>query len=200
VLIDSVMIDTITAFKPYAAVTPFPEYLKKHIAVDSVINGLTTSSTRTITYFVKATPLIPYRYCVTSIDTSGNESAKTGYNYYSVSSEPDPSNNQNSIVVAPNPFRQVSGYNDQSENKRLVFINIPAKCTIRIYTVALDLVRTIEHNSDSGLQSWGTSKGQDYMLTDFAQNVAPGMYIFQCESHVSGHEGETSVGKFAIIR
>jgi hypothetical protein len=200
VLIDSVMTDTVSAFKPYSAVTPFPDYLRKHIAVDSVINGLSTSSTGTITYFVKATPLLPYRYCVTSVDTSGNESAKTGYNYYSVSSEPDASNNQSKIVVAPNPFRQVSGYNDQSENKRLVFINIPAKCTIRIYTVALDLVRTIEHNSDSGLQSWGTSNGQDYMLTDFAQNVAPGMYIYQCESHVSGHEGETSVGKFAIIR
>jgi hypothetical protein len=101
--------------------------------------------------------------------------------------------------VVPNPFRQVSGFADQSENKRLAFHNIPSSCTIRIYTVALDLVRTLEHNG-AGLQSWGTQANQDYMLTDFGQNVMPGIYIFHIESHVLGHEGETSVGKFAIIR
>jgi len=38
------------------------------------------------------------------------------------------------------------------------------------------------------------------MLTDFAQNVQPGIYIYHVESHVPGHEGETSVGKIAIIK
>ena len=100
----------------------------------------------------------------------------------------------------PNPFRQVSGFAETAENKRLAFVNIPAQCTIRIYTLALDLVKTLEHTSGGGVETWGSQVGKDYMLTDFAQNVQPGIYIYHIESHVSGHEGETSVGKFAIIK
>ena len=153
-----------------------------------------------ITWFERAEPNVPYRYCVTSIDTAGNESAKDGYSYFPIAADPNPTNNLSSVLVVPNPFRQVSGFNDQTENKRLAFLNIPTKCTIRIYTVALDLVRTLEHNTDSGLQTWGSAQTKDYMLTDFAQNVMPGIYIYHIESHVPGHEGESSVGKFAIIR
>jgi hypothetical protein len=153
-----------------------------------------------IKYFVSAEENIPLRYCVTTIDTAGNESAMTGYSYYPISAEPSPSNNLSEILVVPNPFRQVSGYNDQSENKRLTFINVPSKCTLRIYTLSLDLLRTIEHDRDSGMETWGTSQNKDYMLTDFGQNVMPGIYIFHVESHVPGYEGETTVGKFAIIK
>jgi hypothetical protein len=160
---------------------------------------LASSDTTKVTYFLPAHAGIPYRYCVTSIDTGGFESAMTGYSYYPVSAEPDPSNNLQSVVVVPNPFRQISGYSDQTKNKELSFYNIPAKCTIRIYTVALDLVRTIEHDG-AGAQTWGTQVDNNYMLTDFGQNVMPGIYVFHVESHVPGHEGETSVGKFAIIR
>jgi hypothetical protein len=155
--------------------------------------------TTKVTYFIESPAGVPYRYCVTSIDTSRNESAMSGYSYYPVSSEPNPSNAQRDIVVVPNPFRQVSGYSDQTENKRLSFVNIPSRCTIRIYTVALDLVKTLEHDG-AGLQAWGSQANQDYMQTDFGQNVMPGIYIYHVESHVSGHEGETSVGKFAVIR
>ncbi len=98
-----------------------------------------------VTYFLPTPPGVPYRFCVTSVDSGGNESARTGYSYYPLASGPDPSNDQQKIVVVPNPFRQVSGYADQSENKRLSFMNIPSRCTIRIYTVSLDLVRTLEH-------------------------------------------------------
>ena len=158
--------------------------------------GLDTTK---ITYFLPARVGIPFRYCVTSFDSNGYESAMTGYSYYPVASEPDPSNDLQTVVVVPNPFRQVSGYGDQAENKQMSFYNIPSKCTIRIYTVALDLVKTLEHDG-AGLQTWGTQSNNDYMLTDFGQNVMPGIYIYHIESHVPGHEGETSVGKFAIIR
>ncbi|MGB2867460.1 MAG: hypothetical protein WBD36_03340 [Bacteroidota bacterium] len=153
-----------------------------------------------VSYFVRATPNVPYRYCVTSIDTRGNESGMTGYTFFSVSAEPKPSNNQSDVLVVPNPFRQVSGFAETMEYKRLAFVNIPALCTIRIYTIALDLVRTLEHTSGGGIETWGSQRGKDYMLTDFAQNVQPGIYIYYIESHVPGHEAETSIGKFAIIK
>lgn len=167
------------------------------ITIDS---SKSTSTYNLIKYFVEAEPNVPYRYCVTSIDTGRYESAMTGYCFYPVSAEPAPSNTQSEVRVVPNPFRQVSGYTETAENKRIAFVNIPALCTIRIYTLALDLVKTLEHRNGGGIETWGSQSGKDYMLTDFAQNVQPGIYIYHIESHVPGREGETSVGKLAIIK
>jgi hypothetical protein len=60
-------------------------------------------------------------------------------------------------------------------------------------------VKTLEHNG-FGSEAWGSSSGNDYMLTRFAANVMPGIYIYHIKSHVAGHEGETASGKFAIIK
>ncbi len=159
-----------------------------------------TDTVPNVQYFIQSEPNVPYRYCVTSIDKLGNESGMTGYCFYPVSAEPPPTNEQKQILVVPNPFRQVSGFAESAEYKRIAFVNIPALCTIRIYTLALDLVKTLEHTSGGGIETWGSQSGKDYMLSDFAQNVQPGIYIFHVESHVAGHEGETSVGKIAIIK
>jgi hypothetical protein len=165
-----------------------------------MINYFIPSDTNIIKHKFPAAPNIPYRYCVTSIDTGKNESAMSGYTFYPTSAEPAPSNTQSDVRVVPNPFKQKSGYPGTADDKRIAFVNIPAECTIRIYTVALDLVKTIEHISGGGIETWGSQAGKDYMLTDFAQNVQPGIYIYHIESHVPGHQGETSVGKFAIIK
>ncbi len=169
--------------------------------IDSVTRATADSSYSggKISYFVQAQSNVPYRYCVTSVDSSGNESGMTGYSYYPVAAEPEASNALSKILVVPNPFKQQSGFLGSDEKKRLAFVNIPEKCTIRIYTLALDLVRTIEH-TEGGVQTWGSSSGKDYMMTDFGQNVMPGLYIYHVESHVPGHEGESSVGKFIIIK
>lgn len=170
-------------------------------SADSLIVSATLPDTGIfVQRFVQSEPNVPYRYCVTSIDTRLNESGMTGYCFYPVSAEPAPSNVQSEIRVVPNPFRQVSGFAEVAEYKRIAFVNIPAQCTIRIYTLALDLVKTLEHSSGGGIETWGSQSGKDYMLTDFAQNVQPGIYIYHIESHVPGHEGETSVGKLAIIK
>ncbi len=152
-----------------------------------------------VTYFHSVIPGVPYRYCVTSFDQDDNESAKTAYNLYPVSAARVATNNLSSVQVVPNPFRQQSGFLDTSEKKRIAFVNIPAKCTIRVYTVALDLVRTLEHDG-GGETTWGSITGKDYMLTDFAMNIMPGVYIYHVESHVQGHEGESSVGKLVVIK
>jgi hypothetical protein len=157
-------------------------------------------SSNVINYFQPVNVGAPYRYCVTSFDKYGNESAKTGFNYYTVTAAIFPSNDLSQVKVVPNPYRQTSGFKDTGELKRLAFVNIPASCTIKIYTVALDLVKTIEHTSGKGETTWGSNSGQDYMLTDFAMNIMPGVYIYHVESHVPGHEGENSVGKFVIIK
>ena len=153
-----------------------------------------------IVFFHVARMSIPYRYCVTGYDTEGNESAMTAYIIDAVAAQSFSTNQMNEIKVVPNPFRQESGFpRDSGEMKRLAFLNIPEKCTIRIYTIALDLVRRIEHDG-GGEETWGSSLGRDYLLTDFAMNVSPGIYIYHIESHVEGHKGDSKIGKIFIIK
>ncbi len=153
-----------------------------------------------IVFFHGARMSIPYRYCVTSYDTEGSESAMTAYIIDAVAAQSFSTNQMDQIKVVPNPFRQESGFpRDSGEMKRLAFLNIPEKCTIRIYTIALDLVRRIEHDG-GGEETWGSSLGRDYLLTDFAMNVSPGVYIYHIESRVAGHEGDSKIGKIFIIK
>jgi len=152
-----------------------------------------------IVYRYTARVGIPMRFCVTSYDTDGNESGKTGYTFDAEAAPPAPSNKFEDVRVVPNPFKQVSGLAEPGEMKRLIFMNIPAQCTIKIFTMAGELVQTIEHDG-FGLEAWGSVTENNYMLTRFAQNVMPGIYIYHIESHVPGHEGESAVGKFAILK
>lgn len=148
---------------------------------------------------IEAESGIPSRWCVTTIDTDGNESAMKAFSYFAQTAARAPVDDVSQVTVIPNPFRQISGFLDPGEEKRLTFINIPAKCTIRIYTVAGDLVKEIEHEG-FGEVAWGSSINNNYMLTDFGHNVMPGIYIYHIESHVEGYEGESHIGKFAIIK
>jgi hypothetical protein len=148
---------------------------------------------------IEGKPNLPTRFLVTAVDTDGHESDRRAYTYFPYTA-PSPSTDKLSeIKVVPNPFRQISRLLDPGEEKRLTFVNIPASCTIRIYTMAGDLVKTLEHEG-YGSTAWGSSQGNDYMLTDFGHNVMPGVYIYHVENHSPGHEGETHVGKFAIIK
>jgi hypothetical protein len=158
---------------------------------------------------------IGYYYAVTSYDTGHNspwpgdpsvtkvdalESGLVNQNTEPVYAMAKPSDNLEDIRVYPNPFRQHSQLRSPGEQYRIEFVNVPAKCTIRIYTLAGDLVRTLEHNSGDGDEPWGSKAIGDYQVTRYLQFVAPGTYLFQVESHVAGHEGESKIGKFVIIK
>jgi hypothetical protein len=158
---------------------------------------------------------VGYYYGVTSYDTGHDEpwppdptvtslpSLESGL--VNANSEPvypitPPSNNLNDVRVYPNPFNQHSQLHGSGEDLRIEFVNIPSKCTIRIYTLAADLVQTIEHDDGTGDESWGSKALGDYQVSRFLQYVAPGIYVFHVESHVEGHKGESKVGKFVIIK
>jgi hypothetical protein len=140
-------------------------------------------------------------YCVTSYDTDGFESGKVNNNRFPVYPlrAPNPEFPR-SVYVVPNPFRQHSGLIGQGERSRMEFIGIPAQCTIRIYTLVGDLVKEISHNDGSGSEAWGSVARLDYQLNKWLLGVAPGIYLFRVESHVAGHEGESAIGKFAIMK
>jgi hypothetical protein len=107
--------------------------------------------------------------------------------------------------VGPNPYRTDKDYTYESggyegpnfqwdENRRKIkFINLPEKCTIRVFSLAGDLIRTINHGETVG----GFPVGSHDMLLVSESNraLASGIYIFTVESSLG-----TQVGKFVIIR
>jgi hypothetical protein len=101
------------------------------------------------------------------------------------------------VHVVPNPFRVKSGLVGSGEELRMDFINLPAQGTIRIYTLAGDLVKTIEHDDGSGSEAWGSVQTLNYQTNDWLLYIQPGFYIYHVESKVDGKE---FVGKFAIIK
>jgi len=101
------------------------------------------------------------------------------------------------IYVVPNPYvgtNELEPRNPVSRSergdRRLYFANVPRKCTIRIYTLAGELVDTIYHDStlDDGKAFWD-------LRTKDNMNIAYGLYIFQVES-----EEGSFIGKFAVIK
>jgi hypothetical protein len=94
------------------------------------------------------------------------------------------------IKVVPNPyFVQYSTRVETNEGQSMLFFNnLPDKCTIRIYSLAGDLVETIEHDDDSGSETWD-------LLSNGGRLVAAGLYLY----HVESAYGEY-LGRFAVIK
>ncbi|MBI2419612.1 MAG: hypothetical protein HYV28_17255 [Ignavibacteriales bacterium] len=103
-----------------------------------------------------------------------------------------PKSNTNEIIVVPNPYvrgSKTSSIGNSDSEKSIQFINIPNPCTIRIYTVRGDHIKTLEAPEGSGaIMSWN-------LITDYGQYAESGMYIYRAESS-SG----TRTGKFAIVK
>ncbi len=103
------------------------------------------------------------------------------------------------IYVVPNPFVFNDANRSFSINDpyRIEFRNLPERCTIRIYTLSGDLIRTIEHQPDargnvSGSEAWDQK-------SDSGLLVAPGLYIY----HVQSKTPELSnalTGKLMLVR
>lgn len=102
------------------------------------------------------------------------------------------------IRVVPNPY---VGYNDlepanrlPSKNRgerRIYFDNLPAQCTIRIYTLSGDPVQTIVHdgNAENGREFWN-------LLNRDGFSIAYGLYI----AHIDAPGIGEKIIKFAIIK
>jgi len=109
------------------------------------------------------------------------------------------------IKVVPNPYVVRSELDLDYNYRRILFTNLPQVCTIRVYTLAGELIKTIEHNteyyvysgSDSTIVQDNTNGYAEWdVLTQNDQIPAPGIYIY----HVSAPGNVTKIGKFAIIK
>jgi len=104
-----------------------------------------------------------------------------------------PSSDLQDIVVVPNPFVIESGLTRPGDEDIIQFINVPSPCTIRIYTVRGDLVKTIKHEESLGIATWN-------QVSNWGQYVESGVYIYHVSSRAEGSKGQTKTGKFSIIR
>jgi len=93
------------------------------------------------------------------------------------------------IRVVPDPYIVSNAWETTEFGKKLMFNHLPGRCTISIYTVAGDHVRTLEHNDSRGYTFWD-------MRTVNDQNIAYGLYIYV----VTTPNGQKKVGRFLVIK
>jgi hypothetical protein len=92
------------------------------------------------------------------------------------------------IKVVPNPYIARADWETTEGVRKVQFTHLPKVCTIRIYTLAGDLVQTIEHDNGSGTEDWN-------LLSENQQGISSGVYFY----HVSSEYGE-KIGKLAVIK
>ena len=92
------------------------------------------------------------------------------------------------IKVVPNPYIAHALWETKEGIRKIQFTHLPDQCTIRIYTLAGDLVRVVEHDNGTGTEDWD-------LLNKDQQGIVPGVYYY----HVDSEYGQ-KLGKFAIIK
>lgn len=113
-----------------------------------------------------------------------------GSKYDRVAAERDKSK----IRVVPNPyvvsslFEPEFGELRREPLRRIQFINLPVECSISIFTVDADLVKTIQHSSTSGTAEWD-------LRAEGGREIAPGIYLFVVKA-----EGFEYLSRFAVIK
>ena len=92
------------------------------------------------------------------------------------------------VKAVPNPYFNHSTYELNQFNRQIKFTHLPARCTVRIFNLAGDLIRTMEKNDNSSQLIWDieTSRGLP---------IASGIYVF----HVDAPGVGTHVGKVAVF-
>jgi hypothetical protein len=120
------------------------------------------------------------------------------------------------IRVVPNPYIASSFLDNSPNHKRIEFVNLPAKCTIRIYTLGGNLVNVLNHIGSNRL-GWGDYTDWDRLTLSepnvyegfdnhggtepwnlrnrYGQLVASGLYFY----HVTDERGESFTGKFYVV-
>jgi ubiquitin-protein ligase len=89
------------------------------------------------------------------------------------------------------------------EPDKIMFLNIPGHCTIKIYTERGDLIQTIHHEDGSGDETWNS-------VTSSRQVVVSGVYIVHFivtedykdreTGEILYRKGDEAFRKFVIIR
>lgn len=100
------------------------------------------------------------------------------------------------IRVVPNPYIVSSLYEPEFGEVRrepvrqLQFTNLPSECTIYIFTMDANLVKTIRHNANSGTATWD-------LKSEGGREVASGTYMYLVKTPGASKD---FMNRFAIIK
>ncbi len=101
------------------------------------------------------------------------------------------------ITVVPNPYISSESWERRTlfttgrGDRRIMFTHLPAQCTVRIFTVAGYLVKTLvkDSNASDGSLAWD-------LVTDDGMDLAYGLYVYHVDAPGVGEH----IGKFAVIK
>lgn len=122
--------------------------------------------------------------------------------------------NGEEVGVYPNPYYARAYWDGPGERTRKIyFYNLPAQCTITVYTLAGDVVAHLEHDASTSngesiewFRQYGDAQnppkfaGGEHawdIITRYDQALATGLYLFSVED---SQTGAVKTGKFAIIK
>ena len=108
------------------------------------------------------------------------------------------------VVVYPNPYKidgqyRTRGFEDPNREgflereRRIHFVNLPPRATIKIFSLDGDLIREIEHPHH--ILSDSPSHTAWDLITRNTQAAVSGIYLYSVES-----DGGTQIGKIVIIK
>ncbi|MCP4632538.1 MAG: hypothetical protein GY855_06390, partial [candidate division Zixibacteria bacterium] len=164
-----------------------------------------------------------YAFAVTAFDTgdpvNNLESLESSVleNATRVFAGPSANDANDRVTVFPNPYKALAIWDGKKqsgirERERMIhFANLPARCTIRIYNIAGEKIRKIEHDgatydgSDIAWYDSYTGDGAIFpggihswdLVTDHDQAVATGLYIYTVENNKTGN---IQRGKLMIVK
>lgn len=148
-----------------------------------------------------------YRYAITwfesSVDTIGGQPRLLEFPMQTVEEgafpdkvQPGPLPESRSpllgrVHVVPNPFDPSDRFGKAAfgSEQRIQFVNLPSPATVRIFTVAGDLIRELVNDDDDGAVDWNLKNAD-------GEDVLGGVYFFVAES--GGDQRRR--GHFVIIR
>ncbi len=110
------------------------------------------------------------------------------------SGRPVAANELDQVRVVPNPyvvsslFEPEFGQLRREPLRQIQFIHLPAECTIHIFTLDLDLVKTIHHNNASGTETWD-------LRAEGGRELSSGVYLYMVSTKTARR-----VSRFAIIK
>jgi hypothetical protein len=107
----------------------------------------------------------------------------------------DPQNDLTKVFAIPNPYRTGgSVYTTQNYHNfpdlKVRFVNVPAECTLRIYTVSGDLIWETDYRTLTGGNVEWDVKNQS------GEDVASGVYVYKVEDS----KGDHVYGRLIVIR
>jgi len=141
---------------------------------------------------------VAYYYYVAAFDADGLESGKwmNHSRHKAAHLTNPPAEELYDVRVVPNPYNIKSPNLYPGEEDKIMFLELPPVCTIRIFTESGNLIRTIKHTDGSGDEAWADPTGEHFMTTSSSQQPVSGLYIAQIETP----DGRSVIRKILIVR